>query len=109
MAANWRDGEIRTEVISSTRETEISLGLLPSGQHGTLTLVLSARLPQQPPVEPPGILQVRIGAGLNVNPNAIRRPVLRFVLAPKSPQSSTIDASDRLHVLELDPSASLDN
>ncbi|MBI2220597.1 MAG: hypothetical protein HYU53_05260 [Acidobacteria bacterium] len=109
LAAKWRDGEIRSEVISSTRETEISLGLLPSGQHGTLTLVLSARLPQRPPVEPPGTLQIRIGAGLNVNPNAIRGLVLRFVLDPKSPQATTIDASDRLRALDLDPSASLDN
>lgn len=109
LAAKWRDGEIRTEVISSTRETETSLGLLPSGQHGTLTLVLSARVQQRAPAEPPGTLQVRIGAGLNVNPNAIRRPVLRFILDPKSPKATTIDASDRMRVLDLDPSASLDN
>ncbi|MBI3493940.1 MAG: hypothetical protein HY047_19505 [Acidobacteria bacterium] len=109
LAAKWRDGEIRTEVISSTRETETSLGLLPSGQHGTLTLVLSARVQQRAPAEPPGTLQVRIGAGLNVNPNAIRRPVLRFILDPKCPKATTIDASDRMRVLDLDPSASLDN
>jgi len=109
LAANWHDGEIRAEVISSTRETDISLGLLPSGPYGTFTLVFSARLPQSISPEPPGTIQVRIGAGLNVNPNAIRRLVLRFVLDPTSPQVTTIDASDRLRVLDVDPSASRDN
>lgn len=109
LAANWRDGQIRTEVISGTRETEISLGLLPSGQYGTLTLVFSARLPKSASAEPPGTVQIRIGAGLNVNPNAVRRLVLRFILDPKTSQATTIDASDRLRILDLDPSASLDN
>jgi len=35
--------------------------------------------------------------------------VLRFVLDPTSPQVTTIDASDRLRVLDVDPSASRDN
>lgn len=109
LAAKWRDGEIRTERIANTQDTDISLGLLPSGQHGTLTVVLTAQVQQRMPAAPPGTLQVRIGAGLNVNPNAIRRPVLRFVLNPKSPEVMTIDASDRVRVLDLDPSASLDN
>lgn len=109
LAAKWRDGEIRTEVTPSTGETNISLGLLPSGPHGTLTLVLSARLERRVPPEPPGTLQVLMGAGLNVNPNAIRRPVLRFVLNPESPETTIIDASDRVRVLDPDPSSSLDN
>jgi len=106
LSAKWRDGEIRSQVIPSTGETEISLGLLPSGQHGTLVLVLAARVQQRVPAEPPGTLQVHIGAGLHVNPNVIRRPVLRFVLDGKGPKGVTIDASDRLRTLE--PS-SLDN
>lgn len=109
LAAKWRDGEIRSANIASAKETDISMGLLPSGRHGTLTFVLSARLQQRAPAEPPGTLQVRIAAGLNVNPNAIRRPVLRFILDPKGPKTTTIDASDRLRILDLDPAASLDN
>lgn len=109
LAARWRDGEIRAEKISGTAETEISLGLLPVGPYGTLTVVLTARVQQGPVAEPPGSLQVLMGAGLNVNPNAIRRPILRFVLDPQGPRTTTLDASDRLRILDLDPSASLDN
>lgn len=109
LSAKWRDGEIRSQAIPSTGETEISLGLLPSGPRGTLTLVLSARVRQRVPAEPPASVHLFVGAGLNVNPNAIRRPVLRFVLDANSPKSVTIDASDRLGILDLDPSSSLDN
>jgi hypothetical protein len=109
LSARWRDGEIRSEYIAAARETELSLGLLPVGQYGTLTLVLSARSQQRAPAEPPDTLRVRVGAGLNVNPNAIRRRVLRFVLDARTERTTTIDASDRLRVLDLDPAASLDN
>lgn len=109
LSARWRDGEIRTEYIAATRETEMSLGLLPSSQHGTLTLVLSARLQHRVPAEPPGTLQVRVGAGLNVNPNVIRRPVFRFVLDPSTQRTTTIDASERLRFLDPEPGTTIDN
>ena len=109
LSAGWRDGEIRSEHIAGTRETELSLGLLPSGQHGMLTVVLSARLQQRDRAEPPGTLHVRVGAGLNVNPNVVRRPVLRFVLDPGTGRTTTIDASERLRFLDLDPAATFDN
>ena len=110
LAAGWRDGEIRTETIPGSRDTEVSLALLPSGPQGTLILVLTARsAPQRLPSGVPTTLQVRIGAGLNVNPKAIRRPVLRFILDPNRRNVTTIDASNRLRFHDPDPSASLEN
>lgn len=109
LASNWRDGEIRVQYLPSTQETQLSVGILPASPHGTLTFVLSARLRQRAPTEPPSTLQARIGVGLRVNPNAIRRPVLSFVLDPKTPRATTIEASDRLRLLDLDPTASLEN
>jgi hypothetical protein len=107
-AAAWGDGEIRSRYSEATGETEILLGLLPSGPHGTLTLVLSARLPHVQG-EPPATMQVRADAGLRVNPNVIRRPVLVFVLDPGSERSITVDLSDRLRLAEVGPGAAIDN
>lgn len=109
LSARWRDGEIRSEYVGAARETELSLGLLPAGQHGTLTLVFSARLRNVAQAEPPGTLLVRVAAGLTVNPNVIRRPVLRFLLDPGTQQATVIDASNRLRFLDPDPAATLDN
>jgi hypothetical protein len=108
LAANWRDGEIRTETIPSAGETAISLGLLLAGEHGIVTMVLSARVQQKVPRDPPAEFQVLMGAGLNVPPNLIRRRVLRFVLDAGGPNATTIDASDRIRVLDPDPAASID-
>lgn len=109
LLAVWSDGEIRSQTIAATRETEMFLGLLPSGRHGTVTLVLSARLPRNPQGEPPGALQVRAAVGPRVNPNVIRKPVLMFVLDAGSKQAITLDLSDRLRGREIEPGTAIDN
>jgi hypothetical protein len=109
LLAVWKDGEIRSHQIGATRETEVFLGLLPSGPYGTVTLVLSARLPRRPQGEPPGSLQVRAAVGMRVNPNVIRKPVLMFVLDAGSKQAITLDLSERLRGREIEPGTAIDN
>lgn len=106
--AAWRDGEIRSRNIGGTGETEMSLGLLASGQHGTATLVLSARLPRRS-VEPPGVLQVQASVGERINPNMIRGRALTFVLDAGTQRAMTIDLSERLRFLDLEPGTAIDN
>ena len=96
------DGEIRSRYIETIKQTEVSLGLLPRGPHGTLTLILSARLPQRLPVEPPDTLQVHAAVGLRFNPNVIRSPVLVFILDPGTQRTMTIDLSERLRFLDIE-------
>ncbi len=98
LLATWKDGEIRETFDASTRVSRIAVAVMPSGAHGSLTMVLSASWPGRTRIKPITEFEVRADVGLRVNPNFIRQPSLLFVLEGGSSGSRTIDLNERLRI-----------
>jgi hypothetical protein len=96
--ATWKDGEIREVFDASTRVSQIFVAVMPSGPHGSLTMVLSARWPGRTRTRPLTEFEVRADVGLRVNPNFIRQPTLLFTLDPGTGEARVIDLNDRLQL-----------
>jgi hypothetical protein len=96
--ATWKDGEIREAFDASTRISQIFVAVMPSGPHGSLTLVFSARWPGRTRTTPLTEFEVRADVGLRVNPNFIRQPTLLFTLDPGTPGARVIDLTERLQL-----------
>ena len=54
LLATWKDGEIRESFDTAARVSQIAVAVMPSGPHGSLTLVLSARWPGRANPDPAG-------------------------------------------------------
>ena len=98
LLATWKDGEIRESFDTAARVSQIAVAVMPSGPHGSLTLVLSARWPGRARVDPLIEFELRADVGLRVNPNFIRQPTLRFVLDPDTDRTREIDLTERLRI-----------
>lgn len=96
--ATWKDGEIRESFDASTRISQVFVAVMPSGPHGSLTVVFSARWPGRARIKPLTEFEVRADVGLRVNPNFIRQPTLLFTLDPGTHDARVIDLTDRLQL-----------
>ena len=98
LLATWKDGEIRESFDGAARITQIAVAVMPSGPHGSLTVVISARWPGRTRLKPIDEFEIRADVGLRVNPNFIRQPTMRLVLDPGSDRSRVIELSERLQL-----------
>jgi hypothetical protein len=98
LLATWKDGEIRETFDTATRVSQLAVAVMPSGQHGSLTVTISARWPGRTRVKPLTEFEVRADVGLRVNPNFIRQPSMRFLLDSGTPRAREIALSDRLKI-----------
>ena len=96
--ATWKDGEIRETFDGATRVSQVFVAVLPSGPHGSLTVVLSARWPGRTRTKPLTEFEIRADVGLRVNPNFIRQPTLAFTLDPGTDGARVIELSERLQI-----------
>ena len=98
LLATWKDGEIRESFDSAARISQIAVAVMPAGQHGSLTVVLSARWPGRTRLKPIDEFEIRANVGLRVNPNLIRQPTMLFVMDPDSDRSRVLDLNERLQI-----------
>lgn len=96
LLATFKDGEIRESFDGAARISHISVAVMPAGQHGSLTVVLSAHWPGRTRLKPIDEFEIRADVGLRVNPNLIRQPTMFFVLDPDSDRSRVLDLTARL-------------
>jgi hypothetical protein len=96
LLATWKDGEIRESFDAAARISQMAVAVMPEGQHGSLTVILSARWPGRTRLKPIDEFEVRATVGLRVNPNLIRQPTMRFVMDPDSDRTRVMDLDDRL-------------
>lgn len=96
--ATWKDGEIRESFDSSARVSQMFVAVMPSGPHGSLTLVVSAQWPGRTRTKPLTEFEVRADVGLRVNPNFIRQPTLVFTLDASTSDARAIDLTERLQI-----------
>lgn len=105
--ATWADGETWSRYLAATGETEVGLGLQPSGSGGTMKVAFMARQRGKTAPRAPEEITVQLGSGALVNPNILRSPTLVFVLNPKTAQQVTLDLSSRLSVDNPAPGAAV--
>jgi hypothetical protein len=98
LLATWKDGEIRESFDSSARVSQVAVAVMPAGQHGSLTVVLSARWPGRTRLKPIDEFEIRADVGLRVNPNFIRQPTMLFVLDPESDRTRVLELTERLQI-----------
>jgi hypothetical protein len=96
--ANWSDGETWSRYLEATSETEVGLGLQPTGKAGTMMLAFSARWTGRDAKGPPREIFVQIASPPVVNPLVLRTPTLIFVVSPRSKDQAVLDVSSRLSV-----------
>jgi hypothetical protein len=107
--ATWRDGELRESYDQSARETRVFVAVMPSGPHGTPTVVLSARWPGRVPEKPLNEFEMRVEAGLGVNPNFIRKATLAFILDRDTSELRAVELSDRLRLSVPGPGVAINS
>ena len=98
LLATWKDGEIRESFDTSARMSQVAVAVMPSGAHGSLTVVLSARWPGRARSKPLSEFELRADVGLRVNPTLIRQPTLLVVLDPETDHRRVLDLSERLRL-----------
>lgn len=107
--ATWRDGELRESYDQSARETQVFVAVMPSGPQGTPTIVLSARWPGRVPAKQVTSFDVRVEAGLGVNPNFIRKATLAFILDRGTDEPRAVELSDRLRLSVPGPGVAINS
>jgi hypothetical protein len=107
--ATWRDGEIREAYDQSARETQVFVAVMPSGPQGTPTMVLSARWAGRVPAKQVTSFDVRVEAGLGVNPNFIRKATLAFILDRGTSELRAVELSDRLRLSVPGPGVAINS
>lgn len=107
--ATWRDGELRESYDPSARETRVFVAVMPSGPQGTPTVVLSARWPGRVPEKPLNAFEVRVEAGLGVNPNFLRKATLAFILDRDTSELRAVELSDRLRLSVPGPGVAINS
>ena len=98
LLATWKDGEIRESFDSAARISQIAVAVMPSGQHGSLTVIVSARWQGRTRYKPIDEFEIRANVGLRVNPNLIRQPTMLFVMDPDSDRTRVLDLNDRVQI-----------
>lgn len=107
--ATWRDGEIREAYDQSARETRVFVAVMPSGPQGTPTVVLSARWPGRAPEKQVTEFEVRVEAGLGVNPNFLRKATLALILDRDTPELRAVEMSNRLRLSVPGPGVAINS
>lgn len=107
--ATWRDGEIREAYDQSARETRVFVAVMPSGPQGTPTVVLSTRWPGRVPEKQVTEFEVRVEAGLGVNPNFLRKAALALILDRDTPDLRAVEMSNRLRLSVPGPGAAINS
>jgi len=102
--AGWRDVEIWTRRSGTSSDREVGLGLQLSGASGTVPLAFVGVISSRDSAPPPDELEVRVALGPLVNPNLVRKPVLRFLADGTELRHVAIDLTSRLTVDDLQPS-----
>lgn len=106
LRAEWRDLQRWNNKLPSG-ETEIGLGLQPSGATGKMLIAFTERRSRSS--DRPSDISVQIGAAEMASPNLQRTPSLRFLLDERKAKPMTIDLSSRLTVDDLTPGAVIKN
>ena len=96
LLATWKDGEIRESFDGAARITQIAVAVMPAGEHGSLTVIVSAHWPGRVRLKPIDEFEIRANVGLHVNPNLIRQTTMLFVMDPDSDRTRVLDLNDRL-------------
>jgi hypothetical protein len=102
------DGETWSRSIDASNETELGLGLQPSGPNGIMRVAFSARLRGRPPLKPPTELTVHMAFGFRSNPLAVRNATLIFRLDERTKTRTVLDLSARVRSIPPGPNAPLD-
>ena len=102
---NWRDLETWTHDLGPGRQTELGLGLQPSGTLVAFLGRLSAAAPRTPPRE----IRVQIAISPLSNPNLVRRPSLTFLVDADLDSRATFDLSSQVIVDDSTPGGNLQN
>ncbi|MEZ5317387.1 MAG: hypothetical protein R2752_08320 [Vicinamibacterales bacterium] len=98
---NWADMTTWTQYNEGTRQTEMGLGLIPSGMGGTMRVSFEASLAGRRPTKAPTRVMMRLIPPPFLNPNTVRSSTARFEIDENKENRVVIDASDR--VVSLDP------
>jgi hypothetical protein len=96
--ANWGDGETWSRYLDLSDETDIGLGLHPSGKGGTMLISFSARWHSRIVSGQPQAISVQVAAPALINPNTVRLPNLVFSVDSKTDRFVVMDFSSRLAV-----------
>jgi hypothetical protein len=108
LLATWKDGEIRESFDASTRVSQLALAVMPSGPHGSLTVILSARWPGRARTTPLTEFELRVDVGLGVNPTFIRQPTMLVMVDPASDRTRVIDLTERLRIPPMGAGSAID-
>lgn len=100
MLSSWADGETWTRYLVASAETEVGLGLHPSGTGGSAMLSFSARWPGRTVKGTPKEILVFAAPPANFTPNLRRAPTLIFVVDLKTLRRTVFDWSSRLSVFD---------
>lgn len=101
--ASWKDLDVWTRYDETSRQTEMGLGLIPSGPFGSMRLSFESKLEGRRPSKPATSVTVRIAPTALLNPNTIRAAVLRFEVDEKKKERIVIDLSPQLVSLDATP------
>ena len=96
--ANWGDGETWSRYLDLSDETDIGLGLHPTGRGGTMLISFSARWHSRIVSGQPQAIYVQVAAPALINPNVVRLPNLVFNVDAKTDRAVQMDFSPRLAV-----------
>jgi hypothetical protein len=101
--ANWKDGETWSRYIEATRESEIGLGLHPTGTGGTMLLAFFARWDGRTAKGAPKEIFAQAAIPPLLNPTVLRTASLSFVVNPGKKDMAVFDISGRLLVNDNSP------
>ena len=101
--ANWKDGETWSRYIEATRESEIGLGLHPTGPSGTMLLAFFARWDGRTAKGAPKEIFAQAAIPPLLNPTVLRTASLSFVVNPGKKEMAVFDISGRLLVNDNSP------
>lgn len=107
--ATWKDGELREMYDQSARETRVFVAVMPSGPQGSPTMVVSARWAGRVPERQVTEFEVRVEAGLGVNPNFVRKATLALILDRDTPELRAVEMSDRLRLAVPGPGVAINS
>jgi len=103
--ANWRDLETWSHYLEETKQTELGLGLQPSGS----LIAFLARVSLSSPRTPPREVRVQIATNALASPNLVRRATLTFLADAGTDERAAFDLSPRLTVDDSTPGGNLQN
>ncbi len=105
LRSEWGDLETWTHALTSSRESELGLGLQVTGSTGTTLLAFMGRRSLRSPTTPPDRIGVQVGTGKMTNPNLIRRATLSFLLDEGTDKATAVNLTSSLRVDNPTPGA----